>query len=44
MKKNVKGSQAWEQFELFSIYNSNDEEVFGIASCYYASLIWFIIE
>ena len=28
--KNVKGSQAWEEVELFII------EVFGIACCYYA--------
>ena len=24
------------------VYNSNDKEVFGIACCYCASLIWFI--
>ena len=22
------------------VYNSNDEEVFGLAYCYYANLIW----
>ena len=25
------------------VYNSNDKEVFGIACCYYANHVWFII-
>ena len=24
-------------------YNSNDEDIFGITCCCYASLVWFII-
>jgi len=30
-KKNAKGSQSWNQFWI--VYNSNDEEIFGIAWC-----------
>ena len=25
------------------VYNSSDEEVFGIACCHYANLVWFTI-
>ena len=38
----MKGSRAWKKSELF-IANRNDEKVFGLAFCYYASLVWFII-
>ena len=45
----VKRKQMWKivrcdmRAVLVFLANSNDKEVFGIACCYYGSLIWFII-